>query len=791
MTTAPEPTVRTRRATPRLLELPSLAFATFLALGALLGGWAAGLGAQTVPSPVEYFGHEMGAEGELANWDELSAYYALVAEASPRVVVDTLGATTLGAPFLRMTITSRENHGSLDRYREIQHRLADPRRISGEAELEELLEEGRTVVLITSHIHSTEVGAGQMPARLVHRLATSNEERVREILDEVILILIPSLNPDGTQMTSDWWREWRDTEFEGAPLPRLYHHYIGHDNNRDWWFFSQEETRMTILDAHNAWRPQIVHDVHQMGNGGARLFVPPYIDPVEPNVDPRLISGLNQLGKYMAAEMTKDGFDGIVTDAIYDIFTPARAYQHYHGGARILSETASTDWARPIQQDFEELGGSRDYDAQERSSNFPSPWNGGRWGLDDVVAYQDAGAMALLTNAAKNRRFWLENFAAIHQAAVEGWEQWPDAWVIPDEQENPMGLDHLLRVLTTGDVEVHRAEGEVRLPDGRSFPAGSYVIPMAQPYAAFAQTMLEAQDYPDLREYPDGPPIRPYDATAHTLPLLFGVEAESVEELPATVSLSEPIERRTEATFDVPDFLEGNDAPRIGLYRAYQEPMPEGWTRWLFDAAGVEYDEVRNDDIRAGSLGDRWDVILFQDQSPSSIMEGYDAEAMPPPYAGGIGEEGVAALRAFMEGGGRVVTIDEATDFAIDAFQLQVRDAVADLPPEDFYIPGSILRLELDPEHPISEGVPAQNVAWYWRTSRAFEVDDPRARVVGRYGQDDPRLAGWVLGEEFVAGQPALVEVEVGEGSVLLFGFQPNFRAQTVALYPILFNSLR
>ncbi len=755
--------------------------------------------AQEIPTPLAHFGQEIGAEGFLANWDELTAYYDAVASASPRMVLDTLGNTTLGDPFIRLTITSEENLPRLDHFREIQEKLADPRQVTDEAELARLKEEGRTVVLITSHIHSTEVAAGQMPARLVYNLATSQDPDILQILDETIIVMIPSLNPDGTQMVSDWWREWKGTEFEGAPLPRLYHHYIGHNNNRDWFFFAQAETQMTVLDAHNEWRPQIVHDIHQMGNNGARFFVPPYIDPVEPNVDPRLIAGLNQLGKYIAAEMTRDGLDGVVTDAIFDIYTPARAYMHYHGGVRILSETARSDWANPIEQDFEDLGGTADYHAQQMSSNFPSPWTGGRWGLDDAVDYMEAGAMALLRNAAKNRDFWLSNFVEIHRDAVEGWDTWPQAWVIPAGQENVMGLEQILRVLTTGNVEVHRAEADFQVAaasDGsgalRTFPEGSYVIPMQQPYASFAQTMLEAQEYPDLRQYPGGPPIRPYDATAHTLPLLFGVEAVEVDEMPAAgIPLSDPIAQRTEHVFEVPDFLQGPDAPRVGLYRAYQEPMPQGWTRWLFDQAGVAYQEVRNEDIRAGDLNDRYDVLIFQDQSPGSIVDGFSENVMPPPYAGGIGEEGVEAVAGFVEAGGRVVAIDAATDFAASALDLDIRDAVDDLPAEEFYIPGSILRLDLDPDHDISRGVPAENIAWYWRTSRAFEVNDPRARVVGTYGEDDPRLAGWVLGEEHVAGQPALVEVEVGEGSVVLFGFQPNFRGQTVALYPLLFNSLR
>ncbi|HET7274646.1 MAG TPA: M14 metallopeptidase family protein, partial [Longimicrobiaceae bacterium] len=411
-----------------------------------------------VPTPLSHFGFEPGTDRKLANWTELTAYYEKLANTSPRVTVDTLGLTTLGEPFVMLTVTSPENHARLDELHAIQMKLSDPRTVRDSAELERLLDEGRTVVLITQQIHSTEVGAGQMAPNLLYRLAASNEDKVHEILDNVILLHVPSLNPDGTQMVSNWYRKWVGTPFEAAPLPSLYHYYIGHDNNRDWYAFTQLETQMAIEGAHNVWHPQIIHDVHQMGSEGARIFVPPFIDPVEPNVDPLIVAGINQLGSYMAAEMISQGKTGVVLNAQYDMFTPARAYQHYHGGVRILSETASADLATPIVIDPDDLGPGRGFDASKRSWNFPAPWEGGEWGLPDIVEYMESGAMALLSNAARNRRYWLDNFYSINERAVAGWESWPEAWVLPADQENAAGLNSVLRILTMGDVEVHRAE---------------------------------------------------------------------------------------------------------------------------------------------------------------------------------------------------------------------------------------------------------------------------------------------------------------------------------------------
>lgn len=748
---------------------------------------AGALMAQTLPTPRSEFGFELGADRKLANWDQLTAYYEKVAQASGRVRVDTLGPTTLGRPFIMLTITSEENQARLNELKEIQSKLADPRKIGGQDELNRLLDQGKTVVLITHGIHATEVGGPQMAARLVYRMASSNDEEVREILDNVIFLDIPSLNPDGLQWVVDWYNQWVGTEYESAPLPLLYHPYTGHDNNRDWYAFTQLETQHTVLKAHNVWHPQIVHDIHQMGSNGARIFFPPFIDPYEQNIDPGLIAGVNQLGTYMAAELAAGGKTGVVINNRYDGFTPARAYQHYHGGVRILSETASAGIASPITIEWDDLASGRGLDATVATWNFPWPWEGGEWGLPDIVDYMEAGAVALLNNAARNRRYWLENFYHINRRAVEGWERWPEAWVIPANQANEAGLAYALRILTTGDVEVRRAEAAFRA-DGENFPAGSFVISMHQPYASFAQTMLEIQHYPDLREYPGGPPLNPYDVTAHTLGLLMEIDAVPVDE-PIRVALSAPIPI-PDWDFRLPGSLTGGEAPRIGIYRSWQEPMPEGWTRWVFDQHGLVYDTIRDARMRAGDLGQDYDVILFQSQDPASIRDGFARGALPPEYTGGLGASGLQALQAFVRNGGRLVAIEEATEFVIELFDLGVSNAVERLPSQNFFIPGSILSVDLLESHPVNEGKGGTTPVWFWTSSRAFDVDDPQVEVVARYSEGNPLLSGWLLGPEYVAGKAAIVKAGIGQGSVILFGFQPDYRGQTVATWPLLFNAL-
>ncbi len=744
------------------------------------------LSAQSVPTPREYFGFDIGEDRKLANWDQLTAYYEILASGSPRISMESLGPTEIGQPFVMLTITSPENHERLEELHEIQMKLSDPRTVSGEDELDRLFDMGKTVVMITHGIHATEVGGSQSAARLAHIMASSNDEKILEILDNVIFLQIPSLNPDGLQWVANWYNEHVGTEFEAAPLPWLYQFYTGHDNNRDWYAFTQNETIHTVA-AQNDWHPQIVHDIHQMGANGARIFFPPYIEPWEPNIDPALTAAVSQLGTYMAAELTSQGKKGVVVNAQYDAFTPARAYMHYHGGARILSETASARLASPTTVSPDRLGPGRNFDASKRSWNFPNPWEGGAWGLPDIVDYQTSGALALLTNAAKNRRYWLENFYGVNKRAVDKWGQWPDAWIIPAEQDNQTGVKYALRSIVMADVEVHRAETSFAI-QGMQFPAGSYVIPMKQPYAGFANSMLEIQHYPDLREYPGGPPQRPYDVTAHTFGYLFDFEAVAIDG-DLGVTLSEAIDA-PDFDFVLPDHLSGSDVPRIAMYKSWQEPMPAGWQRWVFDEYQMPYDTLHDADIRGGGLSD-YDVLIFQAQDAGSIRSGFREGQLPLQYTGGLGDVGVAAVEAFVQNGGRVIAIEAATDFVVDLFDLDVSNATRGLPNSDFYIPGSILRLELDASSEINEGMSNEMSSWYWRSSMAYEVNDPRIRVAARYGSGDPLLSGWVLGGERIAGKPAILEADIGEGSVVLFGFQPNYRAQTVATWPLLFNAIR
>ncbi|MCX6648814.1 MAG: M14 family metallopeptidase [Candidatus Bathyarchaeota archaeon] len=482
---------------------------------------------RAVPSPEEYLGFRVGADRRLADWPEIVGYFGKVAAASDRVRLEELGKSTEGNPFILATVSSSGNLRRLDELRGIQMRLSDPEGVEpGEAE--RLVAQGKTVVLITCSIHSTEVGGSQMSMELLHRLATGDDAAVREILENTILLLVPSLNPDGNRLVCDWYKRYLGTKYEGTSPPMVYHKYAGHDNNRDWFMFTLQETRLTVEKVHNVWHPQIVYDIHQMGQKGPRLYVPPYIDPIDPNVDPVLVSGTSFMGLTMADALTTAGKAGVNTHWEFDGWTPARAYQHYHGGIRILSEAASADVASPVEIEAKELEGERGFKPLEARWNHVMPWGGGKWSLRDIVDYEFIAAIALLGNAAKHRERWLRGSLEIGRRALNP-AGGPYAFVIPKKQPDMGAAHELLDVLRVGDVRLYEAK-EGFTAGGVEYPEGSIVVPVAQPYGRFAKTMLERQIYPDLRKSPNDPPEVPYDVTAQTLGLQMGVNVVQVKD---------------------------------------------------------------------------------------------------------------------------------------------------------------------------------------------------------------------------------------------------------------------
>jgi hypothetical protein len=413
------------------------------------------LAQKSITSPDQAFGFKPGTDRKLADWKQLTAYYQTLAHQSSRVRYAELGKTTEGRPFIAVTISSSENLAQLAKYRDINRRLADPRTTTPE-QAEELIAKGKTILLITFNIHSTEIASSQTAAEFAYQLATGNTPEIQSILNNVILLLIPSLNPDGEQLVVDWYRKYLGTPYEGSDPPVLWAHYTGHDDNRDWVGLTQAET-LHAVKLINEWHPQILYDLHQMGADGPRIYLPPWVDPIDPNIDPLLVSSMNALGVRTADDIASAGQTGVLIHGVYDFWSPLRDYISYHNGLRVLTESASANIASPIDVRFNQLGHGIGYDAKVASWNFPDPWKGGAWTLGDIVHDQLLALFSIARSASVDRERYLRDFYTVGSHAVHP-TSGPFAYVIPQEQHDPVVTARLVNLLRTADVEVQQTK---------------------------------------------------------------------------------------------------------------------------------------------------------------------------------------------------------------------------------------------------------------------------------------------------------------------------------------------
>lgn len=823
--------------------------------------------AKAVTTPEQAFGFVPGTDRKLADWKELTAYFQKVASQSDRVRFQELGKTMEGRPFVMLTVSAPENLAHLAEYKDIVTKLSDPRKTSA-VEAKTLIAKGKTVMIITFNIHSTEIASSQTAPLFLYRMATSNDPDVLNVLKNVILLLVPSQNPDGEQLVVDWYKKTLGTPSEGSSPPVLYAKYVGHDDNRDWVGLTQLETQHTAKVI-NEWHPQILYDLHQQGADAPRLFLPPWVDPIDPNVDPLLVYSMNALGMRTAHDVASTGKTGVLTHGVYDFWSPLRDYISLHNGLRILTESASANLATPIEVPFEKLGTGIGYDAKVAAWNYPDPWVGGTWHMGDIVAYQMDALESLTKSAAIDRVQFLSDFYKVGEHAVHP-AAGPYAYVIPATQVDPAMTVKLAKTLHDAGVEVQQAPAAFDA-GGQSYPAGSYVVGLDQPYRNFAKTVLERQKYPDIREYPGGPPQRPYDVTGTTVPLFYGVNVVAVEQkftatakkldtiapvvghvdaqaangwtledtsnssLYALFSLlsqgvkayrltsgSTPGEIFVPAQAGIEPKLDAAakkfgvvfksvsqkptgsalvvTAPRVGLYKSWVAALDEGWTRFVLDTNGVPYKTLVNADIKKGDLISQFDAIILPDNSAPAILTGRGGfggggggqrlamPQVPAEYQGGLGPDGAAALKAFVEAGGTIITINKASDVYATKDNPAITDALQGVASKEFYCPGSQLEIAVDTTSPIAFGS-TPKVSVFFETGPTFKLSGD-AKSIGHYANDKPLLSGWILGGKYLDGTSAIAEVPMGKGRVIAFGFIPMYRGLSEATYKFVLNAM-
>jgi Zinc carboxypeptidase len=785
-----------------------------------------------LPAPNSILGFTPGDDRKIADWSQITDYFARLDKTSDRVLVQTLGQSTLQRPLIAAFISSRENIAALTKYRELQGKLADPRTVSSQAELDRALTEDKVVVAISCSIHSTEIVASQMSMQLAYELASAQDPETLEILQNTILILIPSANPDGIDIVANWYRKTLGTPYEGKEPPELYHHYAGHDDNRDWFMLNLKETEAITRLFWKEWFPQIVYDVHQQGPNGSRFFIPPFFDPPNPNIAPLLLRQVGLLGHKIAADLQADGAKGVITNAVYDTWWHGgfRTAPYFHNSIGILSEAASARLMTPttVTNDQLERATSRGMrSALEPATNFPDPWRGGEWRPRDILKLEMTAARSVLSMAAKYRRDYLQNFYELGRDNINEKKDEPIAYLISAGQGRDEAVAKLVRTLVDQGIEVHRLEQEIHAILGsqslqrtnppverlgtyrviadhtsamHEVPAGSYIIFSAQPQRSNLASLLDPQIYPN--RVIAGETERPYDVAGWTLQMQMGVEVAVVHAIQegATERRLTLIKEASEVRKDLalPVSADGKspiknpvgDAIKIGLYKSWTANMDEGWTRYIFDTFNVPYKSVRDADIRKGGLLATYDTIILPSQRARDILEGNAAGSYPSEYTGGITSGGLNNLKTFTKEGGVVICFDASCELLIKQLELPVRNVLEGVRPSDFFCPGSILSLDLDRSNLISRGV-ASPLDAYFINSSAFETADQKVRVVARYAKQEVLRSGWLLGEEKIRGTIALADVPYGKGRIILFGFRPQHRGQTWGTLPLIWNALK
>ncbi len=618
----------------------------------------------TITSPKSFFGYQLGADREMARWDEIVRYFDLLGSESDRVRTIHMGPSTEGNPFLEVIITSPENFENLEEIRRISMTLADPRGLSQE-EIDSLVQKGKAVCVQSMSLHATEIGGTQMAPLLAYDMAVADDPDTLRILNEVVFIMIPCFNPDGEIMVTDFYKSTIGTPYEGCHYPILYHKYTGHDNNRDAFAQNIVESRYMGQILFHEWMPQAYQDHHHMGSNGARIFIAPYKNPLRPGVDPLVWRELNLYGAGMAYHMESEGLDGVTSGAQY----PSWGHFGYHWITNshnipgMLTESASAKLASPLYIDPSSLQGDGDnfmpeYEAQ---TNFPSPWKGGWWHLSDIMDRQYAAAYGLLDVMAKNREAILANMArkALNQTERGALSE-TQAYIIPAHQFDQSTYRKLVKILLGQGIEVQQAKSDFTVSN-RLYKAGDLVVFLAQPKFGLINSLLGETHYPDniWTRDKDGA-LTAFDSATDTVAEFMGVQVDVagapvcgefsvITEVPEADAWQEALERGAKspgAAHDEPvesgkPFGYVLSARENDAYAVANAAKKAGCQVWRIDACPYRDFYVEGDEAVIRAAWEKTPVEVRKAGRPQGLTEVKPARvAIYQRYYGGNAEEG-------------------------------------------------------------------------------------------------------------------------------------------------------
>jgi hypothetical protein len=756
--------------------------------------FSVGLIAQ-VPTPESVLGHKPGDDFFLATYDESLGYFQKLAASTDKLKLVRVGKTTRGLDWYIAYISSAKNLAELDKYKETAKKLALVKGLS-DADARALARTGKAIVHIDGGLHATEVAGAQHTIQLAYNLVTKNDAETNAILDNVILVLWFSINPDGQNQVANWYRSNLGTVYEVSPVPGLWQEYIGHDNNRDGYMNNMVESQ-TITKQVLDYYPQVFYNHHQTAPFPARIWIPPFAEPISANPHPLMWRWVNKFGTSMAAYLDEHDMPGAMHRGRFDDWYPGFVdhVNSFRNTVSFLTETALYRYATPHFYTIDEF--PRDKQDLKAEVFYSSPWKGGWWRLKDATNYMIGASMAVLDTAAKSREELLYNRYQAGRDVIKKFETDPPyAYVIPQQQHDLPTAAVLVEKLLINGIEVHQATRDFKM-NGEVYKAGDWVVLMDQPFASLVKELFEPQHYPDLRPAgavagggrggggrgaaaaapaaattpaipaapaataaagggrggggrgaaagapanPSGSSFEtPYDVTGWTLPMQMGVTVVMVVEPVSTetrgalkkIDRVAPIVGKVEGAGPVFAFSHNSNASmksvndilnaggtvsfgksdgmiyaggnaasilknngvdarsmnetpagfaakkiRVGVYEPWAGNIDEGWTKWILEQFHFPFTVMHNDDVRAGHLRSKFDSILLAEMQARQIVDGMQPGTVPGRYAGGIGDEGVEALREFVEQGGTLVALGNASQFAIDRFSLSRREGAS------------------------------------------------------------------------------------------------------------------
>ncbi|MBN3518985.1 peptidase [Algoriphagus lutimaris] len=862
-----------------------------------------------IPSPKKHFGQIIGSPGIMHGTKEIYGYYQLLAEKSPHLSIEQVETTEEGRPIYMVIIGGDESMNRLDHYKSQLSKLADPR-ITTSEEAKAIIADSKPVYYLNGGMHSTEMGSPEMLMELAYRLITSEDEAIKNIRENLILLINPVSEPDGRDKQVDWYHRYTKARTEwddGFPRSTPYWgKYVFHDNNRDGLQVSQGITK-GIFKIFFEWHPLVMLDLHE---SVPLLYISTGTGPYNEQVDPITISEWQIMANSDIASLAGQGMPGAFTWAFYDGWWPGYGIwvANNHNSNGRFYETFGNAGANTYMRDLSNARYAGDPATSREWYRPDPPTEKVYWSARNNVNYMQAGVLASLTYAAHNGEQLLKNFYqkgvnSIQKGKTEG----PKAFIIPKEQKDPAMAAYLANQLRAQYIEVHQVvSGENK---------GDYVVLMDQPYRNLAYNLLTEQKYPKEAKFP------PYDDIAWTLGYLYGVEVEKSDSiayndqdlellsedavyqgaisgngknyflayqaqntvLPALYWLKKENQNASiqiienefildsdtlpkgsvyfkgisnkqadqiagEFGLDLiqgsltPDSNEVHEVtlPKVAIYHTWFNTQDEGWSRYTFEQRGIPYTSIDKDDLKAGGLKDKFDVILVPRArgNGSNFIHGVTTEFGPLPFTktaeypshgypdsspditGGPGFAGMDNLKKFVEEGGVVITLDNSTNMVAETGIVRNLDSYS---ASGLFHPGSVVTVKIkQSESPVLYGFP-ETFPIFRGNGPLYRVDlKDRDMMLLQYGtkplkdelayqgpimgkpdqekveekkeesgKDVPYVrSGMVRNEQTIIGHGSIFKVPVGKGNVLAFTFDPLHRYLNHHDAPLVWNAL-